>query len=242
MHLAQTKRESPRPDTLFEMQLRYPMFVLSLVSVAAGWRVHTAQQSNAVPSPLNVDVVTENAPVEDLAEERTLRFTEHSMQIAGSARQLLKSPDRNYRNDCSGYISSVYTHAGIDMDGTVAQIYAHAEAAGLIHHNPIPHIGDLVFFDNTHDRNNNGTWDDVRTHIAVVIDVEPDGTAVLAHKGSKYALLRMNLLHPMAKKGPEDQEWNGHLRRYGRTDTWSLYLASQLWSGFATVDPDLDWK
>lgn len=209
--------------------------IISRIAIKADLEHESAdvEPSKTVPTPVPV-----KSPVSD---EPTLKLNDHSAQIAARARRLLEQPDRSFRDDCSGYISSVYSAAGIEMDGTVAEIYAIAEGAGLLHHHPIPTIGDLVFFDNTHDRNDNGLWDDTRTHIGVVVDVDPEGTARIAHRGSRYAILEMNLMHPMTQKDDNGQTLNSHLRRYAKSDTWSLYLASQMWTAFASIDPDADW-
>ena len=124
------------------------------------------------PTDVPPDAPAQPAPEpSDPGPEPTVKLNAHSAQIAARARSLLDRPNRAFRDDCSGYVSSVYTAADIEMDGTVAEIYAIAEDAGLLHHHPIPTIGDLVFFDNTHDRNGNGKWDDTRTHIGVVVDL-----------------------------------------------------------------------
>ena len=222
------------------MDLRYLIAGLTALTLVSGWRISAVRASGSLesePAEVQPQAAVHTAP----ETEPTLRFAPHSLEVAASARTLLTRPDYSYRDDCSGWVSSVYSAAGIPMDGTVAELYEIAQKRGLLHHNPIPRIGDLVFFDNTHDRNSNGKWDDERTHIAVVVDVEPDGTAVLAHRGSKHRTLRMNLLHPMTKKDEAGQEINGHLRRTGRNDVWSLYMASQLWTAFATVDPEKEW-
>ena len=223
-----------------DMDLRYPAAALAGLTVLAALRMGAdrtpAAEASVAPSEAP-DAAAHHAP----ETESTLRFSAHSLEVAASAKHLLQRPDYSYRDDCSGWISSVFSDAGIPMDGTVAELYEIAQKRGLLHHHPIPRIGDLVFFDNTHDRNHNGEWDDQRTHIAVVIDVEPDGTAVLAHRGSAHRTLRMNLLHPMTEEDDAGNRINGHLRRYGSNDTWSMYLASQLWTAFATVDPEKEW-
>lgn len=227
---------------LCPVDMRYPIAGLAVLATLGGWRIAQVQTPEAVEPPVQLDAPATDAAVQSTPEtESTLRFAPHSLEVASAARRLLERPDYGYRDDCSGWVSSVYSEAGIPMDGTVAELYALAQERGTLHHHPIPRIGDLVFFDNTHDRNDNGIWDDPRTHIAVVVDVEPDGTAVLAHRGSDHRLLRMNLLHPMTHDDADGNELNGHLRRYGRSDTWSLYLASQLWTAFATVDPERPW-
>ncbi|MCA9567617.1 MAG: hypothetical protein KC656_07230 [Myxococcales bacterium] len=173
----------------------------------------------------------------------TVRLHDASLRIASAARARLEQRDRSFRNDCSGYVASALDEAGVlerlgvARDATVAVFYAEAEARGAVHHDPVPAIGDLAFFDNTWDRDGDGKMDDHRTHIAVVVDVEPDGTVVMAHKGSDYRLIRMNLLHPMDRESPDGVEWNSWLRRTGdRGNPLGMYLTGTLWSGFASLD------
>jgi hypothetical protein len=221
------------------VELRYPLLSAVLVTGVASWRMQAYQTDHqAKPEPVTR---AQDAPKSEMEREPTLRFTSQSMDIAAAARQLLEQPNRSFRNDCSGYISSVFTAAGIEMDGTVAELYAIAAQEELLHHHPIPRIGDLAFFDNTHDRNKNGAWDDPRTHIGVVVDVEPDGTAWIAHKARSYDLIPMNLMEISTKAAADGRLINGSLRRTGSNDQWSMYRAGQLWSGFATVDPDVAW-
>lgn len=184
--------------------------------------------------------VAQEPAVSQLSE--TMRLGPESLRIAAAARSALARRPKGFRNDCSGYVSAALTAAdlfdasGLSRDARVADYWAWLEGEGAIHHNPIPVIGDLAFFDNTHDRDGNGRMDDKRTHIAIVVDVEPDGTVVLAHKGTNYALIRMNLLHPTEKESPDGTPWNSFLRRTGdRGNPLGMYRTAALWSGFGTL-------
>jgi hypothetical protein len=174
-----------------------------------------------------------------------IRLGEFSLDIAAAARSMVKRsrPPPGFRDDCSGFVSAVLTAAGIPMDGNTAQLYAIAEEHGLLHHDPLPTIGDLVFFDNTHDRNENGVWDDWHTHIAVVVDVDPEGTITLAHRGSERALVQMNVLPEHIQQHEEGGRlFNSYLRRKSLSDgKWELNLTGELWRAFAHVAPDVDW-
>lgn len=197
--------------------------------------------THAPPAPEPTPNAAE-AHAPEVAEPGTVRLHDDSLQIAAAARLRLESRDRAYRNDCSGYVAAALDEVGI-LEGlavppsaTVAVFYADAEARGAVHHDPIPAIGDLVFFDNTWDRDGNGRMDDKRTHIAIVVDVEPDGTVVMAHKGSDYRLIRMNLFHPTERHSPDGVEWNSWLRRTGdRGNPLGMYRTGELWSGFASL-------
>ena len=66
-----------------------------------------------------------------------------------------------------------------------------------------------------------------------MFDVEPDGTVVMAHKGSDRRLIRMNLFHPELGESPDERPWNSWLRRTGdRGNPLGLYRTGELWSGF----------
>ena len=215
------------------------------VLVLTGWsalRVGAARtEAPAEADPVAVEAVVE-VPDTPTRADGTIRLTQYSMRIAAAARHLVDhKPARRWRDDCSGFVSAVMTRAGVPMDGHVASIWASAEKNGAIHHNPIPAVGDLVFFDNTHDRNHNNEWDDRRTHIAVVVDVYPDGTILMAHNGSSRRLIHMNLLEPHVHESDAGEPKNSWLRRHGYGDDIPLYLTGQLWAGFATVSDATAW-
>lgn len=211
---------------------------LAALTATVGLRLDARRPSAAEPEadPPAVAAVTPQEPV------GTVRLGPASLTIAAAARAALDRPPRGFRDDCSGYVTGALVHAGVGAttevpaEARVADWWAWAEQARTVHHNPIPVVGDLAFFDNTYDRDGNGRMDDRRTHIAIVVDVEPDGTVVMAHKGSSYALIRMNLLHPQEKESPEGTSWNTFLRRTGdRGNPLGMYRTSELWSGFATL-------
>lgn len=213
------------------------------VCLLSGWtalRAHLQRSSAPPPEDLPAVEAVVTTPEPPPEQVGSIKLTRHSMRIAAAGRHLVDHrPGRRWRDDCSGFVSAVMTRAGIPMDGRVATIWASAERNGALHHNPIPAIGDLVFFDNTHDRNKNGKWDDLRTHIAVVVDVDPEGTILMAHNGSSRRLIQMNLLEPHVHETKDGASRNSWLRRHGYGDDIPLYLTGQLWSGFATVsDPD----
>ncbi len=169
-------------------------------------------------------------------EWSVVRLGAHSEAVARQARLAVRDGGIDgFREDCSGFVSAIYTAAGIAMDGRVVTLWEASWRANLIHHEPIPAIGDLAFFANTWDRNGNGRFDDDLTHIAVVVDVEEDGTVWMAHHGSKRAMIRMNLLDP-------GRERSNSVLRLDEGGPLGLTRTSQLWVGFAGVDPDLDWR
>lgn len=234
-------RLEPGTGAAVDPGMRTPVAIvvcLTALTAAVGVRLDARRPSPAEPdadAPAVAAVTAQEPP-------GTVRLGPASLTIAAAARDALEQPPRGFRDDCSGYVTGALVHAGVDAttqvpaEARVADWWAWAEGAGRVHHNPIPVVGDLAFFDNTFDRDGNGRMDDRRTHIAIVVDVEPDGTVVLAHKGSAYALIRMNLLHPLEKSAPDGTTWNTFLRRTGdRGNPLGMYRTSELWSGFATL-------
>ncbi|MBT3217548.1 MAG: hypothetical protein HN348_00520 [Proteobacteria bacterium] len=176
--------------------------------------------------------------------ESTIRLNELSLDLARSGRYFLENRPRGFRDDCSGFVSAVVSRVGVPMDARVRQQWSFGENYGSTHYHPVPIIGDLVFFDNTNDANHNRRWDDLRTHIALVIDVEPDGTVAMVHNGAKSgrSIIKMNLFEPHVYKNENGEIKNSYLRSRGKRDpSYAMYLTGQLWSGFASVSAGEDW-
>jgi hypothetical protein len=160
------------------------------------------------------------------------------------AREGLSHEPWGFRDDCSGFASWVYSSSGVPMDGRVRTLFDLAVEGESLHWNPIPRVGDLVFFDDTHDRDENGLWDDDLTHIGVIIDIEPDGTARFAHGGTAVGRTTgtINLLRPDDHVDDNGKVINSYLREpKGYDDPDSTYLAGELWAAFASVDPTKNW-
>ncbi|MCB9795052.1 MAG: hypothetical protein H6741_20315 [Alphaproteobacteria bacterium] len=233
---------------------------LGLSLVAAALAVAATRQPQAEPAP---------APVVDSAEEaQVLASTLDAIALARSvasgewseardpmgkalreavveeARFQLLTPDDAFRDDCSGFVSSVYSAVGVPMDGVVASIWDIAVVNEALHWRRRPTPGDLIFFDDTHDRNKNGRLDDALTHIGLVLDVDAAGTITFAHAGlSKGRRLgHMNLFRPGDRVDQDGKPLNDPLRMKTRWDPSDAPgLTGELWVGFASVDPEVDW-
>lgn len=162
-------------------------------------------------------------------------------RVTDAAEHYLDHAPKGFRDDCSGYVMAVFARAGLPIDGNTASLYDWAREQGYVHHRHYPRPGDLAFFDDTYDRNDNGRLDDDLSHIAVVLDVEPDGTIVLAQAGTSRGrtTMRMNLEEPDVHEDDAGNVLNDWLRVKrdsdpGRTE----YLSGELWKAFATLDPD----
>jgi hypothetical protein len=150
------------------------------------------------------------------------------------------APPREFRNDCSGFVCAVLDRVSVPTSGNTKNLWEAAQRAGAIHHHPRPAPGDLAFFDNTYDANGNGAVDDPLTHVAVVLEVAPDGTVLVAHAGTSAGrtTLHLNLSRPHDHVDEQGRVLNDHLRQRRVGDPPDAgWLAGELWRGWARVHP-----
>lgn len=169
--------------------------------------------------------------------------------LAGSARSLIGNRTievrgRKFNPDCVGVILGVYWASGIDLlpvfnrytGNGVSRLYQALQEAGLLHSRSAPEPGDLIFWDNTYDRNRNGDWDDTLTHTGIVVEVDTGGTITYVHYHYKNGVVAaaMNLVHPSTwRQGSEEIEINSPLRMRGSgTPDSSRWLSGQLFRVF----------
>jgi len=202
---------------------RSPRFPGPLAAV--GRTPVTIEGSAALP-----DALSEAAPATSSRRSRPV-----GSAIAKAANHYLSHRPKGFRDDCSGFVCAALSRAGMPMEGNTRSLWEWASDRRLVHHKKDPRLGDLVFFDNTYDRNKNGRWDDLLSHIAVVIEIDRDGTMTLAHGGTSKGrtTMKMNLHRP------DSPEVNSYLRARKDTDKKSFrYLSGELWRGFATLTRD----
>lgn len=196
-------------------------------------RVRIYPRERKVQPPLTAALATRSVA--------TPKATALAEKVAAAARHYLThNTPREFRTDCSGFVCAVMDRAGVALQGNTRSMWGRALDLGAVHHRDRPQLGDLVFFDNTYDRNGNARLDDDLTHIGVVMAVEPNGTVVMANAGvgPGKAEYRLNLRTPGERTDADGNELNSWLRRKASSDRpGTRYLAGELWRGFATVRP-----
>ncbi|THB64218.1 MAG: hypothetical protein D6B26_05150, partial [Spirochaetaceae bacterium] len=109
--------------------------------------------------------------------------------------------------DCTGAVLATYWGAGIDLAGAsagypgrngVAKLYAFLLDSGFIVDGDYPLPGDLIFWDNTYDYNENGLPDDGLTHVGMVVTVASNGDIEYLHHNYRRGIVleKMNLREP----------------------------------------------
>jgi hypothetical protein len=96
---------------------------------------------------------------------------------------------RTFPADCSGTILGIYAYAGIDLSSEfpkysgngVNRIYCILRDKGLLYDTKRPAPGDIIFWDNTYDKNEDGVLNDSLTHIGMIVRSSGDGRAEYVH-------------------------------------------------------------
>ena len=154
--------------------------------------------------------------------------------------------NKRFNFDCSGTVARIFWENGIDLfagpgksGGGVQIIYHNLKLKSQIHNKTRPHPADLVFFDNTYDRNRDGKWNDRLVHIGIVERVDPDGTCTFIHHcSSGIQRYRMNLLTPrIYQDNSSGKILNSFIRKKkpGSDPPGSAYVSGAFFAGFATV-------
>jgi len=146
--------------------------------------------------------------------------------------------------DCSTFVRSAYRAAGIDLyseasprDNGVQAIRRYVRRHGRLHRRRQPAPGDLVFFDNSYDRNRNRLLDDRLTHLGIVEEVLADGTTLVLHS-TNHGVVRepMNLRRQHTRTDRGGEPINAVLRRRTSHDApGTPHFMSELFAGFGTV-------
>ncbi len=157
----------------------------------------------------------------------------------------IESQGHRISYDCAGVARAIYLAHGIDLysessaDGRtngVGRIYNHILKNGRLHHGPVVHGGDLVFFDNTWDFNGDGLVNDPLTHVGIVEQVEYDGTIVfISRVAGSIERYRMNVAHPHIHRTADGRLLNDYMRRkHWQDGEHTAYLTGELFAAFGT--------
>ncbi len=184
-----------------------------------------------------------------LKDSKRGKLVKYALGFKGKSRV---KKDKKYRNDCSGFVRSVFDKFDIELYNTskvkkngkwlsgTEVIYNFIKDNGEVFSDKLPRIGDIIFFDNTTDRNRDGKVNDKFTHIAIVVNVLSNGTIYYIHKSHRgINIQKMNLNYPdkvYIKNGKKRIKVNSYLRKRRRKDKKNTpYLSSQMFRAFGSV-------
>jgi hypothetical protein len=153
---------------------------------------------------------------------------------------------RRFNMDCTGTVLAIYYYAGIDLSrdfdrysgGGVMRLYQSLDTQGLVYETRTPVTGDIIFWDNTYDRNGDGQWNDPLTHVGMVMAGSGDGTIEYVHLNYRRGIIieYMNLNNPNVHESLEQgavKIVNSPIRmkQAGKPHP-ERWLSSQLYRGF----------
>ncbi len=221
---------------------------------AIGFQFETTPKESANELPVSKEFMITLASKDSSMIIETLEGTQRD-ELVDYAKKFnkYKAVPSPGRNDCSGYVRFIFQHFGVDIfkleiaelkragewiNGTEI-VYKYAQKHGEVFKNKLPKKGDFIFFDNTHDRNNDGKINDYYTHIAIIVDVEDNGTVHYIHKsGSGINLQMLNTKYSKQKMDGKRQV-NSHLRGKAKSDTAETpHFAAEMFRGYGSIFKD----
>jgi len=171
------------------------------------------------------------------AQEKQLKAEDRLVLVAQKLFALKKKQvqinNQTVYLDCSGFVRAVYLVAlnkDLFQEALNMGIYKKLKSSGfqgsqgalamyvyfksLNKIRPFPKKGDVVFFDNTYDKNKNNKWDDLLTHVGIITHIHPDGTLTFIHAGTSKGISQdvLNLRYAN-KVFLNKKKINSHLQR-----------------------------
>lgn len=160
--------------------------------------------------------------------------------------------DRSFKLDCIGAVSAVFYSIGIDITkdfhkyqgNGVSRLFYTLQDRKMLYKGAFPLPGDIIFWDNTWDKNQNQLFgDDPLTHAGIIIKADPETGEVhylhASYSRSKFARSVLNLYQPDVYKDEEGNILNDVLfSTTSRTTNEPQRLGGQLYrdSGYVTED------
>ena len=127
--------------------------------------------------------------------DKRLLVVEGALSLVGA--EVLTVGGKTFPYDCTGLVRAAYWYAGIDIaqdfsqfaGNGVSRIYQTLDERGMLYVATLPQAGDIVFWDNTYDRNEDGKWNDPLTHVGVIVSVQPGGQIEYVHANYRKGIV-----------------------------------------------------
>ena len=144
------------------------------------------------------------------------KLAEGARSMIGAKQLLVRG--RRFTMDCTGLVLAMYWYAGIDLardfnkftGNGVGRIYKTLEREDLLYSTSTPLVGDIIFWDNTYDANEDDSINDPLSHVGMVLKVDDDATITYVHYHIRRGITTdyMNLRNPAV----QDQRGFGHIK------------------------------
>lgn len=140
----------------------------------------------------------------------------------------------------ANYVWTVYAANQITLPAearsNIPTLYRTCRQDGQIFHTK-PRVGDLAFFHNTFDANDDTRNNDWYTHVAIVENLTSAGQiTLLGYQGKQLQRFRMNLEQVDTSTSPTGTVLNSEIRARNNQDApFTQYLSSQLFAGYCSL-------
>jgi len=116
-------------------------------------------------------------------------------------------------------------------------LYRELRNRGMTYDSAAPQPGDIIFFHNTWDRNNDGRNNDWYTGTGIVTAVEEATVVFVGVANGQVRELRMNLDKPDVRRIEEEKtNLNSFMRAKRLSDPeYTQYLSGELFAGYASI-------
>ena len=213
----------------------------------------SAQLLNNFASILNKHTLKELAFVKNLDKDKREDIVKFAKKFENKD---IPQSDR-WNKYASGFVKMVFLSQKLDLTNTENKkdeegkwfsttkiIFNFVKENGKIFKDKRPGKGDIVFFDNTFDKNKDGEFNDELTSMGLVVDIDDDGTVYFLYKsgkGVKEGVL--NLKTPdvkeiksknITKRINSQMRWIGEKDKKNK-DIEKYKLAGQLFNSFGSV-------
>jgi len=187
------------------------------------------------------ETATDPAPsrTEPSEDERRAERTSSTDRDEEPGREGADRPTTS-RSDAARYAAAIYELNGVPFPENartdIAEMYRHCREDDAVFQSRAPKAGDLVFFHNVTDANDDDRNNDWYTWVGLVERVESSGTVhLLGYRDGAVRSLTMNLNRPDVHSDG-DEVLNARLRdKHGDDPPFTQYLAGQLFAGYCSL-------
>jgi hypothetical protein len=201
------------------------------------------RRSESRPAPAESPPQREDPPDEWRGDPDQEPINDRS---TSSANKKKKSSSKNrpasIRN-AARYVAAVYRLNDVSLteeqQSSIPALYRKCRANHAVYTDGPPAAGDLVFFHNTIDANDDGRNNDWYTHVGLVESARNGVVSVLSYRKGSVQSFRMSLKHA-SKRRHEGEVVNAQIRPKQSGDPpYSQYLAGQLFAGYCSLLGDV---
>jgi hypothetical protein len=214
-------------------EVRFFLLFIALFAACVLSSCATVAPRTEEPAPKGIPLTQQH----ERQEAERLNIVEYAESLLG--RKDLKSINRWFRNDCSGYVLGVYQTLGYRVrfpvrppTRQISLLLHHVlYREGLTYTGQSPNIADVVFFTGTVDPGLSKV-----SHVGIVSGFRQDGTIrILNYTSRGVTVLHMNLDTPSLHRNQDGEVKNDFLRKKITSSDNGKVLSGELFCCFGDL-------